>query len=172
MKYCSVQRWLRWHQAFSKKLILKGTSPSFKLRNVWRNLSALERAYGLKFRGKALFLIRNTMTEIFFQYTIILVNLGIKFESHHWWNHKINLNENYRFWNQTIYKRFESNLWFLIFRKARIKECNNTRKTHIFGTKNKTPLQNLTLIPMIQTVFENFEIFTKIIQSQSSLHFE
>ena len=69
-------------------------------------------------------------------------------------------------------KWFKSNLWFLIFRKARIKECNNTRKTHIYGTEKRTPLQNFTLIPMVQTVFENFEILTKIIHPQSSLHFE
>ena len=82
VKYCSVQRWSRWYQSFSKKLILKGTSPSLKLRNVWCDFSVLERVHGLIFRGKALFLMPNTMTEKIFQYSKILVNLGIKFESH------------------------------------------------------------------------------------------
>ena len=82
MKYCSAKHWLRWYQTFSKKIILKGTCPSLKLRNVWCDFSVLERAHGLKFRGKAPFLMPNTMTEKFFQYSEILVNLGIKFESH------------------------------------------------------------------------------------------
>ena len=30
-------------------------------------------------------------------------------------------------------KKFEADLWFLIFIKAKIKDCNSTRKTHIFG---------------------------------------
>ena len=30
-------------------------------------------------------------------------------------------------------KKLEGNLWFLNFKKAKIKECNSTRKTHIFG---------------------------------------
>ena len=82
VKYCFVQRWLRWHQAFFKKLILKGNSPTLKLRNVWCDFSALEWPHGLKFRVKALFFRPNTMTEKIFQYSNILVNLGIKFESH------------------------------------------------------------------------------------------
>ena len=38
--------------------------------------------------------------------------------------------------------------------------------------KDKMYDQNFTLITMAQTVFGNFEILTKIIQIQSSLHFE
>ena len=30
-------------------------------------------------------------------------------------------------------KKFECNLWFPTFIKIRIKECNGTRKTNIFG---------------------------------------
>ena len=32
-------------------------------------------------------------------------------------------------------KRFEANLWFLNFIKAKIKECSSTRKTNIFGNE-------------------------------------
>ena len=65
VKYCSVERWSRWYQSFSKKIILKGTCPSLKLGNVWCDFSALEWPHGLKFRMKALFLRPNTMTEFF-----------------------------------------------------------------------------------------------------------
>ena len=40
------------------------------------------KGFGLKFCVKALFLIPNTMTEKFVQYSKILVNLGISSESH------------------------------------------------------------------------------------------
>ena len=83
VKYCSVKRWLRWYQSFSKKIILKGTCPTLKIRNVRCDFSALERAYGLKLRVKVLFFMQSTMTWKFLQYSKILVNLGIKFEFHH-----------------------------------------------------------------------------------------
>ena len=82
VKYCSIERWLRWYQTFMKKVIFKGTCPSLKLRDVCCDFSAQERRYG-KFRMKALFLMLNMMTEKFFHYSNFLVNLGIKFESHH-----------------------------------------------------------------------------------------
>ena len=50
--------------------------------NVWCDFSALERAHGLKFRLKAQFLMPNTMTSKFFEYSKILVNLGISSETH------------------------------------------------------------------------------------------
>ena len=50
----------------------------FKLNH----LTALERAHGVKFRLKALFLMSNTITSIFDEYSKILVNLGISSETH------------------------------------------------------------------------------------------
>ena len=63
-------------------MILKGVCPSLKFRDVQRHFSALECAHGLKFRLKALFWMTNTMNRKFFEYSKILVNFGMRFESH------------------------------------------------------------------------------------------
>ena len=81
MKTCSFER-SSWYQQYSKKIIFKGTCPSLKFRNVRWDFSTLEKAHGLKFRVKALFLMPKTMTLKFVQYSKVLVNLGIIFESH------------------------------------------------------------------------------------------
>ena len=69
-----------------ENLILKGTFPTLYFENVWCDFSALERAHGLKFCIRALFLMPNTMTSNFFEYSKILVNLGISSETHQWRN--------------------------------------------------------------------------------------
>jgi len=81
--HCSFQRWFRWYQWFLKILIIKGTCPTVYFENAWCDFSALERAHGLKFRMKVLFLMPNTMTPTFFKCSKILVNLGISSETHH-----------------------------------------------------------------------------------------
>ena len=70
-------------------------------------------------------------------------------------------------------------LWFMIFLKAKIKECNSSRKTHIFGKENFTKSWNKTVVPPLlwsQSVFRAVHfhwappLFEHLRTFQESLH--
>ena len=80
---CFNERWSRWYKNFWKIMILKGVCPSLKFQDVQCDFSALESAHRLKFCLKPLFLIINTMSWKFLEFSKIMVNFGIRNKSHH-----------------------------------------------------------------------------------------